>query len=85
MSKPTPKPAKINCDEVPWGVVVGSSENLRIRRLITRGRHGAEIMLGVASLEPGVETGWWSSMHEDEGKGEAKGPDLTLEVYLAKA
>tara|TARA_B100001123_G_scaffold391377_1_gene469699 strand:+ start:755 stop:1156 length:402 start_codon:yes stop_codon:yes gene_type:complete len=69
MSKPTPKPAKINYDEIPWNVVVGSSEKLRIRRLITRGRHGAELMLGVASLGPGVETGWWSSMPEDEGLG----------------
>jgi quercetin dioxygenase-like cupin family protein len=68
MSKPKAKPAKIHYDAIPWGVVEGSSENLRIRRLITRGRQGSELMLGVASLDPGAETGWWSSMPEDEAR-----------------
>lgn len=70
MPKSKPKPAKIHYDAIPWGVVEGSgsSENLRIRRLITRGRHGSELMLGVASLDPGIETCRWSSMPENDTK-----------------
>jgi len=68
MPKPEPKPAKIHYDAIPWGVIKGSSENLRDRPLITRERHGSELLLGVASLDPGLETCVWSSMPEDDTK-----------------
>jgi len=83
MSKPKAKPARIHYDAIPWGGVEGSSENLRIRRLITRGRQGSELMLGVASLDAGVETGWWSSMPEDEAGRANTGWDPSRKPTIA--
>ncbi|MFQ5959514.1 MAG: hypothetical protein ACE5LF_09120, partial [Alphaproteobacteria bacterium] len=71
MSKPTPKPAKIRRDDIPWRERAEAPTKVRIKRLITRGRHGSELTLGVSMLEPGDETNRWSSMPEnDAGPGE---------------
>ncbi len=71
MSKPTPRPAKIHADAIPWIPADKALTRVRIRRLITRARHGAELMLGVCTMDPGEETNLWSSREEnDVGPGD---------------
>ncbi len=71
MPQPKPKPAKIHLDDIPWRESADAPTKVRIKRLITRGRHGSELTLGVSMLEPGDETNRWSSMPEnDAGPGE---------------
>jgi quercetin dioxygenase-like cupin family protein len=66
-----PRPAKIHYDEIPWKAQDEAPTKVRIRRLITRGRHGSELALGVCEMEPGEETNRWSSLPEnDAGAGE---------------
>ncbi len=67
MSKPTPTPAKVHAESVPWGFVEGGNRKLRVRRLITRGSHGSEMTTGIAELDAGVETEWFSFMPERPG------------------
>ena len=69
MSKPSP--AKIHVDAVPWRARDEAPTKVRIKRLITRGRQGSELTLGVCEMAPGEETNRWSSMPEDDtGPGE---------------
>jgi mannose-6-phosphate isomerase-like protein (cupin superfamily) len=71
VSNPTPKPAKIHRDDITWRERADAPTRVRIKRLITRGRHGSELTLGVSMLEPGDETNRWSSMPDDDaGPGE---------------
>jgi mannose-6-phosphate isomerase-like protein (cupin superfamily) len=79
--KKRPRPAKINCDTIQWGSVDGSSKKLRVRRLITRERHGSELLLGVASLDPGLETGGWSFKSENDTKPGEVWYGIREEVY----
>ena len=66
-----PRPAKIHFDAIPWRARDDAPTKVRIRRLITRGRHGSELTLGVCEMEPGEETNLWSSRQEnDAGPGE---------------
>ena len=68
---PTPKPTKIHKDAIDWRGAEEAPTKVRIRRLITRGRHGSELTLGVCEMEPGEETNLWSSRPEnDAGPGE---------------
>ncbi len=71
MSKPEPRPAKIHLDDIPWRASEDAPTKVRIQRLITRGRHGSELTLGVSTLDPGERTNRWSSLPEnDAGPGE---------------
>ncbi len=71
MSKPDPRPANIHRDDLPWRGSVDAPTKVRIQRLITRGRHGSELTLGVSTLDPGERTNRWSSRPEnDAGPGE---------------
>ena len=66
-----PRPARIHVDDLPWRSQAEAPTKVRIKRLITRGRHGSELTLGIARLDPGEETNRWSSMPEnDAGPGE---------------
>ena len=66
-----PRPAKIHIDAIPWRSQAEAPTKVRIKRLITRGRHGSELTLGVCEMEPGEGTNRWSSMPEDDaGPGE---------------
>lgn len=62
-----PRPAKVALDEVEWLDRESAPTRVRIKRLITRGRQGAELMQGVCIMEPGEETNLWSSREHDEG------------------
>lgn len=66
MTAPTPKPSKINMDELPWRTGGAAPTQVRIKRLITRERNGSELTLGVSELAPGEESNRWSSMTEDD-------------------
>lgn len=71
MSKPTPKPAKIHFDDIPWTSAAEAPTKVKVRRLINRRRHGAELMLGVCEMEPGEESSLFSSAETDDtGPGE---------------
>jgi len=71
MSKPEPRPAKISLDDIPWRSTEDAPTKVRIQRLITRGRHGSELTLGVSTLDPGERTNRWSSLPEnDAGPGD---------------
>ncbi|MFQ5984226.1 MAG: cupin domain-containing protein [Alphaproteobacteria bacterium] len=63
-----PRPAKVHHDAVPWIPADAAPTKVRIRRLITRGRHGSELMLGVCVMDPGEETNVWSSAPENDAK-----------------
>jgi mannose-6-phosphate isomerase-like protein (cupin superfamily) len=66
-----PRPAKFHYGEIPWQPREAAPTKVRIRRLVTRGRHGSELKLGVCEMEPGEETNRWSSLPEnDAGAGE---------------
>ena len=68
---PTAKPSKIHKDAIDWRGAEDAPTKVRIRRLITRGRHGSELTLGVCEMAPGEETNLWSSRPEnDAGPGE---------------
>ena len=68
MTKARPKPAKIHDDEIPWLTVESAPTKVRIRRLITRKRHGSELLLGVCEMAPGECTNRWSSMPENDAQ-----------------
>jgi len=63
-----PKPAKIHRDAIPWRGGDAAPTRVRIRRLVTRGRHGSELTLGVCEMEPGDESNLWSSMAENDAE-----------------
>jgi mannose-6-phosphate isomerase-like protein (cupin superfamily) len=71
MDLPMPRPAKIHRDDFPWRESGDAPTKVRIKRLITRDRHGSELTLGVCVMDPGEETNRWSSRPEnDAGPGE---------------
>lgn len=62
------RPTKIPLSSVPirpWHV-----EGAAIARILTQGEHGANFMVGVTWMEPGIESEWWSFEFEDTGEGE---------------
>ena len=68
MSKPIP--AKAHYEDIAWTPQANAVTRVRIRRLITREKQGANLMLGVCVMDPGEETNLWSSAPErdvDEG------------------
>ena len=56
-----PRPAKIHNTDIDWKDQDAAPTKVRVRRLITRSRHGSELMLGVCEMAPGEETNLWSS------------------------
>ncbi len=64
-SRPTkPQPAKIHVDAIDWTPAEGAVTRVRIKRLITRARHGSELTQGVCVMDPGEATNLWSSAAE---------------------
>ncbi len=63
-----PNPAKIHHDAIPWWSAEDAPTKVRVRRLITRGRHGSELTLGVCTMDPGEESCRWSSMPENDAR-----------------
>ena len=69
MSKPKPK--KISAEEMDYREAAGAVTKVPIKRLITRGKDGSELMLGVCSMQPGEESCLWSSNEtKDTSEGE---------------
>ena len=68
MKEAKPKPAKIHDDEIPWLTAESAPTKVRIRRLITRERHGSQLLLGVCEMAPGECTNRWSSMPENDAQ-----------------
>lgn len=70
-NRATPRPAKIHADAIDWTPQDKAVTKVRIKRLITRGRHGSELTQGVCIMDPGEETNLWSSAGEtDVGAGD---------------
>ncbi len=66
-----PRPAKIHVDAIEWTPAEGAVTRVRIKRLITRARHGSELTQGVCVMDPGEATNLWSSAAEpDVGAGD---------------
>ncbi len=66
-----PRPAKIHVDAIDWTPAAGAVTRVRIKRLITRARHGSELTQGVCVMDPGEATNLWSSAAEpDVGDGD---------------
>jgi hypothetical protein len=66
-----PRPAKIALADVPITPAADAVTKVRIARLITRQRHGSNLLLGASWFDPGEETNLWSSADEnDMGDGD---------------
>ena len=66
-----PAPAKIHVDAIDWTPAEGAVTRVRIKRLITRARHGSELTQGVCVMDPGEATNLWSSAADpDVGDGD---------------
>jgi len=66
-----PRPAKIALADVPITPAADAVTKVRIARLITRQRHGSNLLLGASWFDPGEETNLWSSADEnDMGEGD---------------
>ena len=61
-----PRPAKIALADVPITPAADAVTKVRIARLITRQRHGSNLLLGASWFDPGEETNWWSSRDDDD-------------------
>ena len=71
MNDHPPRPVKIRPESLPWIESDEAPTKVRIRRVITRGRCGSELMLGVCEMAPGERTNRWSSCASDDaGPGE---------------
>ena len=69
-----PRPAKIHVDAIDWTPAEDAVTRVRIKRLITRARHGSELTQGVCVMDPGETTNLWSSAAEpDVGDGDHGG------------
>jgi mannose-6-phosphate isomerase-like protein (cupin superfamily) len=82
MEKEKVKPSIVPLDSVePYEKEVAVT-GVKIARLITRGRSGSELTLGVSWIGPGERSIWWSSEDTDPGiEGEHwYGP--VLETYF---
>jgi hypothetical protein len=55
MPQPKPKPAKIHRDDIPWRESADAPTKVRIKRLVTRGRHGSEPAFFVYNMYPSQE------------------------------
>jgi len=64
--KPAPRPAKVDVDALDWTPQDAAVTKVRIKRLITRGRHGSELTQGVCIMDPGEQTNLWSSSAEPD-------------------
>ncbi len=53
MVKSKPRPAKIHDDQIPWLTADSAPTKVRIRRLVTRERHGSDLLLGVCEWNRG--------------------------------
>ncbi len=70
-AKSRPAPAKIHVDAIDWTPAEDAVTRVRIKRLITRARHGSELTQGVCVMDPGEATNLWSSAAEpDVGAGD---------------
>ena len=70
------RPAVEHLSAIP--VLKGNESPLRINlaRVITKGKHGSELTLGVAWLEPGQVSRWWSFEQDDQ-----KRPDESFQGW----
>jgi mannose-6-phosphate isomerase-like protein (cupin superfamily) len=71
MADGTARPTKVRPDDVAWIGAEDAPTKVRIRRVITRERHGSDLLLGVCEMAPGDRTNRWSSTEEnDAGPGD---------------
>jgi mannose-6-phosphate isomerase-like protein (cupin superfamily) len=60
-----PRPQIVPLDSVPVIPADEAPTKVRIARLVTRERHGSNLLLGACWMEPGEETNVWSFEPED--------------------
>jgi mannose-6-phosphate isomerase-like protein (cupin superfamily) len=66
-----PRPDVIPLESVPVIPADEAPTKVRIARLVTRGRHGSNLLLGACWMDPGEETNVWSFEEEDRtGEGD---------------
>lgn len=64
--KPMPTPVRVGLEDTGYMTLGATSNDAKIKRLITRDKHGAELMLGVSVMAAGQETSGWSSRETDD-------------------
>lgn len=60
------KPFRIQAADKPWIGQGDAPTKVRIKRLINKGEHGSDLLLGVCEMDPGEETNWWSFKDEND-------------------
>jgi mannose-6-phosphate isomerase-like protein (cupin superfamily) len=79
---PVPEPAVVALDAVPITPAHSWPENLDVANMITRGKHGSEVLLGAAWMEPGQKCNPWSFEDEDPGGENMTHYGPTHETYF---
>jgi mannose-6-phosphate isomerase-like protein (cupin superfamily) len=62
---PKPRPQVVPLESVPVIPADEAPTKVRIARIVTRERCGANLLLGACWMDPGEETNVWSSEEED--------------------
>jgi len=77
-----PEPAVVALADVPVTPADSWPENLDVANMITRGRHGSEILLGAAWMEAGQKCNPWSFKEEDPSIDGMTHYGITHETYF---
>lgn len=60
-----PRPMVVPLQSVPPVPKEKAPTKVRIARLVTKKRCGSDLLIGVAWVEPGKKTNWWSTESDD--------------------
>lgn len=61
-----PRPAVIPLSEATVTPAASAVTRVRIARIVTRRRHGSDLLLGASWMDPGEQTNTWSSRADDD-------------------
>ncbi|MDX6722736.1 MAG: hypothetical protein QOD44_810 [Solirubrobacteraceae bacterium] len=77
-----PEPVVVALADTPITPADSWPENLDVANMITKGRHGSEILLGAAWMEAGQRCNPWSFKEEDPGIEDVTHYGITHETYF---